>query len=46
MPHLDDLLEESLFLGPGQPTVLRPVAYNTMGDLVHHMKVDMSCVII
>ena len=38
-PHLDDLLDESLFLGPGQPASLRPVAYSTIGDLVLHMKV-------
>jgi hypothetical protein len=36
---VDDLLDEGLFLGPGQPASLRPVAYSTIGDLVHHMKV-------
>ena len=48
IPHLDDLLEESLFLGPGQPATLRPVAYYTIGDLVREMKVSImfmcSCV--
>ena len=44
LPHLDDLLEESLYLGPGQPATLRPVTYYTIGDLVHQMKVSTMCV--
>lgn len=43
VPHLDDLLDEAIFLGPGQPAVLRSAAFSTLADFAQNfMKEHMN----
>jgi transformation/transcription domain-associated protein len=43
VPHLDELLDEGIFLGPGQPAVLRGAAFSTLADFAQQfMKEHMN----
>ena len=43
-PYIDDLMNERLLLGSGKHShsMLRPLAYQTIADLVHHVKESLS----
>lgn len=44
LPHLDDLLDEQKLIGPGRTCyeTLRPLAYSTLADLVHHVRMELQ----
>ena len=44
VPHMDKLFDENILLGTGWTTheSLRPLAYSTLADLVHHVRQQLS----
>jgi len=42
--HMDTLLDEKVIVGSGKTSqeTLRPLAYSTLADLVHHVRADLS----
>ena len=44
--HIDTLLEEKVLIGTGRTSyeTLRPLAYSTLADLVHHVRAELSLV--
>ena len=43
MPHIDKLFDENILIGSGWTTYesLRPLAYSTLADLVHHVRTSL-----
>ena len=43
MPHIDQLFDEEVLIGTGWTTKesLRPLAYSTLADLVHHVRTHL-----
>lgn len=44
IPYMDKLLDENTLLGRGWTTTenLKPLAYSTIADLIHHVRVHLS----
>ena len=42
--HIDTLLDENVLIGVGHPSrdTLRPLAFSTLADLVHHVRAELS----
>ena len=40
--QIEELFDENLLLGPGQPEVLRPLAASVIADLVHNTRDSLS----
>lgn len=43
VPHIDQLFDEEVLIGKGWTTKesLRPLAYSTLADLVHHVRTHL-----
>eukprot|EP00026_Physarum_polycephalum_P000015 Phypoly_transcript_00015.p1 GENE.Phypoly_transcript_00015~~Phypoly_transcript_00015.p1 ORF type:complete len:3639 (+),score=586.09 Phypoly_transcript_00015:159-11075(+) len=44
VPHIDPLLDEKVWIGSGRTSYesLRPLAYSTLADLVHHIRAELN----
>jgi transformation/transcription domain-associated protein len=42
--RIDEFLDENILIGPGRASheIVRPLAYSTLADLVHHVRVELT----